>query len=288
MGEEIVDQGTPKVSDSLLGGDNTPPEGTPAPEGTPEGNWIDKIPEAYRENPNVSKYKSQEDFMNGHLSLVKKVGEKGLSLPEKNSSDDDMQDFYSKIGRPEKAEDYTKWVGETVEDAEGNQVQTFQFEESREKDFNDFSHSIGLRDEQRLKMMDYYSGMTMQMQDDMLNVQQDVAEKTQNDLRKEWGDDYGHKMQDVQATVKNLGILDDLNELGLGNNYNAIKMVESISKKIGESGIKGINQTPSSNFDDRIKALKDNDAFNDKSHPDHKAVKANYISLFKERQESLK
>ena len=59
---------------------DTAPTETPT-ETTPE-NWYDSLPDEYKSNPNVTKYKSQEELLNGHINLTKKIGEKGLTKPE--------------------------------------------------------------------------------------------------------------------------------------------------------------------------------------------------------------
>ena len=62
-------------------------------ETTPE-NWYDSLPDEYKSNSNVTKYKSQEEFLKGYVNLTKKIGEKGLKKPE---TDEDWKKAYVRL-----------------------------------------------------------------------------------------------------------------------------------------------------------------------------------------------
>ena len=129
---------------------DTAPTETPT-ETTPE-NWYDSLPDEYKSNPNVTKYKSQEELLNGHINLTKKIGEKGLTKPE---TDEDWNNAYAFLGKPETIESYKYTPNEELPDE-------IQLDEQMATSFKEVAHEIGLNPNQYEKLMSSYMAMNEQ------------------------------------------------------------------------------------------------------------------------------
>jgi hypothetical protein len=68
--------------------------------------WFDNLPDDVKADPNVSKYKTAEEFARGHQSVVKLVGQKGVIIPKDDAPQAEKDAFLNTLGRPEKPEGY--------------------------------------------------------------------------------------------------------------------------------------------------------------------------------------
>jgi hypothetical protein len=93
-------QGNPDTSNAQA--PSTPPmTGLSDPTPAPQANWLDQVPEAYRQSPIVTKYKTPDEFFKGVENLQKLVGQKqivnGLVPPGENATEDEWNAFMSPL-----------------------------------------------------------------------------------------------------------------------------------------------------------------------------------------------
>ena len=253
------------------------PTGETSSDGGVEESWLDSLPESHRENSNISKYKSQEDFLEGHLNLVKKIGEKGLERPGEDATDEERNAFYSKIGRPENAGDYS-WES-LNEEGESD----FDFDPDALSSAQEQLHAAGLTNDQYKVVMDLHKGQVMQGMADMDRYQQEQANQTTSNLQKEWGDKFDTKIAVVQKAIDKFGMGETIRDLGLGNNEQVIRMFSELSDKMGESNMTGDTSSSGGGFDQQLKAITSSKAYNDKTHPDHHKMKQARTDLYAKR-----
>ena len=66
--------------------------------------WIDELPaeiadtisEEYKDNPNITKYNSLDDFLKGHVNAASLVGN-SIRVPGEDAGETDKQEFYQKL-----------------------------------------------------------------------------------------------------------------------------------------------------------------------------------------------
>ena len=66
--------------------------------------WIDELPaeiadtisEEYKDNPNITKYNSLDDFLKGHVNAASLVGN-SIRVPGEDAGESDKQEFYQKL-----------------------------------------------------------------------------------------------------------------------------------------------------------------------------------------------
>jgi hypothetical protein len=245
--------------------------------------WRKDLPLEYRNNPNINKYNSLEDMMNGQLNLVKKLGEKGIQIPDEGADQATWDSYYTRTGRPESAEDYTNWEGDMQVDADGNETPKFDLDPEMYKQAKEHFHGMGLTDKQQLAVMGFYAKTTTQGQEQFVAEQAQQAQQAKSELHQEYGDHFDAKMRSVSAIADSLGVKQTLIENGLGNNPAVIKMLDKIGGMIGESRITGDVQNSADGFDNKLQAINAKLATVQKSSPEYAQLHQARLALYKKQ-----
>ena len=101
-----------------------------------ETSWLDSIPEEFRDKPSFTKYKSLEDFSKGYDNVTKMVGN-SVRIPTEESTEEELNEFYTKLGRPDSHEKYSYERPEMPEN--------IPYSEEAEKEFFKLSQIIILK-----------------------------------------------------------------------------------------------------------------------------------------------
>jgi hypothetical protein len=141
-------------------GNNTP--GTPSddPEKVPgggrldpeeSGNFLENIPEEYKNKPYMKEINSVDGLMKQFDNAMKLIGKKPYSIPEETAAPEEWDNFYNKLGRPEKPEDYK--INNSFEVEMGESGKEF------DNDLKKIFHQAGLTSKQSNLLQDGYSGI---------------------------------------------------------------------------------------------------------------------------------
>tara|TARA_R100001440_G_C2477036_1_gene112701 strand:+ start:346 stop:702 length:357 start_codon:yes stop_codon:yes gene_type:complete len=90
--------------------------GQAASEATTEFNFRDHIDETIRDDPSLSTYKDINGMAKSLINAQKMVGADKVAIPGKYTTPEEMDSFYSKIGRPETADGYELSSNEVIGD----------------------------------------------------------------------------------------------------------------------------------------------------------------------------
>lgn len=159
----------------------------------------------------AKKWGSADDALKSYRELQTHAS-KGLHLPGDNATADDWNTFYSKLGRPEKADGYQlKLNTESV-------PQNFPYDEKSAIEFRNWAHEAGLTPKQAQTLHDKFVGY----QAGAFTSAQEAAAKregdTHRDLVSDWGDadtsSYKQHVELMSRAVSQLGLKDALVELG--------------------------------------------------------------------------
>lgn len=243
--------------------------------------WYNKHGDQYKSNPNITKYATEEGFLDGHLNLVKKFGSKGIEMPDENAGPEAWDAFYSKTGRPESVDKYSEYQQNITVDDAGNEVGHFEFDPdglamAKQKFFDN-----GMSDKQVQSAMQVYADITTQREQQVFQQVEKEAQHTEATLRQAYGPEFEAKMKSFNAVAESLGIRDDLVAMGLGNNLNAIRMLDTLTDKIGESKITGDVMPSAGGYDAQLTAIKNSPGFRDKGHPNYNNLQSQRIALDK-------
>ena len=105
--------------------------------------WFNNIPQEYQERPSIAAFKDKgfEDFIKDYVNKDSLVGRKGVLLP-KEDDDEDLNRFYSELGRPETPENY-----ENIEVDVPEEIKDF-VDLSEVDNFKGLAHKYGLNNKQ--------------------------------------------------------------------------------------------------------------------------------------------
>ena len=257
-------EATPEVKDTVLA-EPTTEQKTEEPTVI---NFKDLIPEDYKDEKSLQNFASMDDFVKSYLSAQKLVGANKVAIPNKMATDEDWDEVYKKLGRPDKPDDYKY----SFKDDEINQDQL--------KSFNETAHRIGLLPKQAERIIKFYNEMNEQQQVDQTKVFEEKQVEAMSALKKEFGPTYNKRLdQAKKLATETLGtemlnntILKDGSRLG--DNVSVIKAFSMLADKLSEDEIikgEGTGYVTASEIEKEIAELtEDGSPYWNKTHPNHK------------------
>ena len=276
MSSEQITQETGPVEKTEPSTENTKPvEATIAPstETQPAAKtWKEAISEEFRNDPNIEKFTEIDALAKSYINATQMIGKDKVAVPNKNSTDDQWNEVYDKLGRPESADKYSLNAKSEV----------VPIDEQAIKQFAENAHQLGLNNKQAQGILEFYKnnmeGMAHQAKVDTETAQ---AQSTQQ-LRQEWGREFDTNIKKAGALAKanmNPEILDMQLKDGmrLGDHPEIIKGFAKIAGMMSEDKIVSTeSENVSSNTDveteiSDIMNNKDGPYWN-RSHPDHDKV----------------
>ena len=276
MSSEQITQETVPVEKTETSTENTKPvEATIAPstETQPAAKtWKEAISEEFRNDPNIEKFTEIDALAKSYINATQMIGKDKVAVPNKNSTDDQWNEVYDKLGRPESADKYSLNAKSEV----------VPIDEQAIKQFAENAHQLGLNNKQAQGILEFYKnnmeGMAHQAKVDTETAQ---AQSTQQ-LRQEWGREFDTNIKKAGALAKanmNPEILDMQLKDGmrLGDHPEIIKGFAKIAGMMSEDKIVSTeSENVSSNTDVETEI---SDIMNNKdgpywirSHPDHDKV----------------
>ena len=231
--------------------------------------WKEAISEEFRNDPNIEKFTEIDALAKSYINATQMIGKDKVAVPNKNSTEDQWNEVYDKLGRPESADKYSLNAKSEV----------VPIDEQAIKQFAENAHQLGLNNKQAQGILEFYKnnmeGMAHQAKVDTETAQ---AQSTQQ-LRQEWGREFDTNIKKAGALAKanmNPEILDMQLKDGmrLGDHPEIIKGFAKIAGMMSEDKIVSTeSENVSSNTDveteiSDIMNNKDGPYWN-KSHPDH-------------------
>ena len=257
-------EATPEVKDTVLA-EPTTEQKTEEPTVI---NFKDLIPEDYKDEKSLQNFSTMDDFVKSYLNAQRLVGANKVAIPNKMATDEDWDEVYKKLGRPEKPDDYKY----SFKDDEINQDQL--------KSFNETAHRIGLLPKQAERIIKFYNEMNEQQQVDQTKVFEEKQVEAMSALKKEFGPTYNKRLdQAKKLATETLGnemlnntILKDGSRLG--DNVSVIKAFSMLADKLSEDEIvkgEGTGYATASEIEKEISELtEEGSPYWNKTHPNHK------------------
>ena len=231
--------------------------------------WKEAISEEFRNDPNIEKFTEIDALAKSYINATQMIGKDKVAVPNKNSTDDQWNEVYDKLGRPESADKYSLNAKSEV----------VPIDEGAIKQFAENAHQLGLNNKQAQGILEFYKnnmeGMAQQAKVDTETAQV----QSEQQLRQEWGREFESNVKKAGALAKanmNPEILDMQLKDGmrLGDHPEIIKGFAKIAGMMSEDKIVSTeSENVSSNTDveteiSDIMNNKDGPYWN-KSHPDH-------------------
>ena len=276
MSSEQITQETVPVEKTETSTENTKPvEATIAPstETQPAAKtWKEAISEEFRNDPNIEKFTEIDALAKSYINATKMIGQDKVALPNKNSTEDQWNEFYDKTGRPESADKYSLDVKSDVVPLDTGAV----------KQFAENAHKLGLSNKQAQGVLEFYKN-SMEGTAQQSKVDTETAQvQAEQQLRQEWGREFDNNVKKAGALAKaniNSDILDLELKSGIrvGDHPELIKGFAKIASMMSEDKIVAPESDSASKITDiesEISTITNNTdgPYWNKQHPDHDKV----------------
>lgn len=288
---------------SLTGGDGSPspepasggssggnPESLVQPEGQTSNNlsnagqsgnapnFLSGLDEAIVTDPSLKVFQGEDGQFNvqnlikSYVHAQKKIGEKGIQLPDKYATEEDWKSFYNKI-RPAELDKYE--VNAKVGEGE-------VLDEAMFKAFKESAHKNGLTTKQAQEIYNWYDSSIRQAVEQQQTQQNQLYEQEVAALQQEWGqgDSFKKEMSLAQRAISEFAdeeMKAAIKKAGLDNNITMIRLFNKIGKSLLQEDT--FNQESHGHFrytkDEAERKLAQiygdpNHAYWDAQHPSHK------------------
>jgi len=282
MSSEQITQNDVPVEETTQTTTDTPQQtvsSTTTEQPTVAKSWKDTISEEFRSDPNIAKFTEIDALAKSYINATRMIGQDKVAVPNENSTDDQWNEVYGKLGRPESPDKYKLEV----------QSETVPLDENTVKQFAENAHKLGLNNKQAQGVLEYYkNSMEGSLQQARIDTETAQANAEQ-ELRKEWGRSYDENIKKAGAVAKANMSEDILNmELkdgtSIGDHPAVIKGFASIANILSEDKLvstESENVDRGTDYEAEIsKIVNDRDGpYWNKSHPDHDKVVQQVFTL---------
>jgi hypothetical protein len=214
--------------------DPTPENLSPSPDAnaTP-ALWFDKLDPDLRNNPGITKFKSEADLAKSYVELQKALGKDKVTLPTDKSTPDELKAFWKKIGAPEKPEDYDIGDEDIVEQA--------RLDFATKEQFRKAMYEEGYTKKQFDAAWKFYKQSTNNRITQEVEAIKKMRDVSETELRGKWGAAYEAKVEGAQKVInsffKDKGVRKEFEVLA--NDKGFIEAMADIAERLGEDKIGG-------------------------------------------------
>lgn len=220
-------------------------------------------------------FKSFDDVVTSYINLEKYQGvpaDKILKLPDENNADE-VNAFYKKLGRPEKAEDYKFEIAEGFNDAIAKAIAPELFK-------------AGLSQKQAAAI--YKSLENAKIEEN--KALEAAGIKAEEDLKAEWGTNYDANLKAAKQAARIAGVTpEQIEALQKATDFKTVmNLFKNLSSKFSEDILRGAGDNKQSKFTltpqqarEKIEQLKTNAEWQKKIGSGDKAALQEYDELVK-------
>ncbi len=232
-----------------------------------ETNWKDSLSDDIRDDTSLKDIHDVNSLAKGYVHAQGMVGKDKIALPGKYGTEEDWNQVYSKLGRPETSDGY-EFEYKLPEGDDGSNLNAFK----------EVSHKLGLLPQQAQGILQFYDELNAAVVNEAEITLNDNREGVVKDLQKEFGKATDSKIQLAERVAKqfaNPEIFETKLADGtpLGNHPAIIRAFIKIGEAISEDKLQG---APQENIMTPNVAQKEIDAlmnkgqpYWDKNHPNH-------------------
>jgi hypothetical protein len=220
-----------------------PSEPTATETPTTEVSWRDSLPDDIKGNTSLEKFSDVSTLAKSYINAESMIGKDKMVVPGVNTTEDEWNDIYTKLGRPSTPDEYNLELA--LEEGEAVDDQLFA-------SFKDAAHKHGLSPQQAQGILDYYSAISTETLNEQSNAGMLAQEQSSRELREEWGRSYDDNLSKASQIGKQyLG--EDAFQLQmadgsmLGDNATLIKGLAKLAMVMSEDTLVGDKDSVTSN-----------------------------------------
>ena len=165
---------------------------TSTTQSTTQSTWKDSISEEFRKDPNIEKFTEIDALAKSYINATRMIGQDKVVIPTNNSTEEQWNEVYDKLGRPESAEKYSL-------DAKSKVV---SLDENAVKQFAETSHKLGLNNKQAQGLLEFYK-QNMEGTAQQAKIDTETAQaQAEQELRSEWGREFDVRVKQASSLAK--------------------------------------------------------------------------------------
>jgi len=202
--------------------------------------WRSSIPEEIRGHKSLDTIKDVGSLAKGYVNAQSMIGADKIALPGKHATDDDWNNVYTKLGRPEEPSGY---------ELSNNLPEGQEPNEKMLEWFKGTAHKAGLSPRQAQIVLQDYNEMNQSQSSVDTGQAEQMVMDTETELKKEYGQAFEDRMSTGNAVAKQFGA-EGIDEIQLadgrtlGDHPDIIKMMVNIGQfmkeKMGEDTLEGV------------------------------------------------
>lgn len=253
------------------------------PEAINNGEWRNLIPEQFATDASLKDIKTLENLVKSYINAQKMIGGEKVALPKKDWSEDDWNNFYSKLGRPESQDNYDLELEDIPEGMQRN--------EEYENKFKEFAYKNGFTADQTKSLWNFLASNSIDTYKEVMQNENQRLQEGWNNLKKDWGKAYNEKIG-IAKKVAALGgqeFIDLIKSKGLSRDPAFVKWAAKFGSMVSEDNLGADGaKTKSDVMTPREAKSKINSIIGDRNHPYHNKNDARYQEARKEMEELYK
>lgn len=229
--------------ETVIPDSTTTSQSTQSTQSTDTGNWRDSLSADLRNNPTLVNIPDIESLAKEHVNVQKMIGADRIVMPGEDATPEDMSAFYTKLGRPEKVEDYDL---SSIEIPEG-----LPWDGEFQNSMISRMHELGLNQKQVQGMLGAYVETVGSQFEQATGDMQRTRETGISDLRNAWGRSYEAQV-DLAKRAFIAGAGDNFEQVAglkmadggmVGDHPDIIRAFAALGGKMSEHGLVGATAT---------------------------------------------
>ena len=242
-----------------------------------ETSWRDSLSDDLKTNASLQKFSDVGTLAKSYINAEQMIGKDKMVVPGDNTTEDEWNDIYNKLGRPQEPGAYE--LKHEVGEEYLNQDMLTKFKET--------AHKYGLSPKQAQGVLDHYQEITNQVNVDNDNSVMLTQQENERSLREEWGRSYDENINKASSLAKTfLGeeilttkLADGSN---LGDSADLIRGLTKIANLVSEDKLVGdkTSTVDTANIQSQINTLTDaGGAYWNKMDPNHQSTVDKVLAL---------
>lgn len=249
--------------------------------------WKAGLSEELQRDPSIAHIPDVETMAKSYVNAQRMVGADKIAIPGSHGTDEEWNQVYDKLGRPEAPDGYELKMNNVPDGMSANQELVGWFQQT--------AHKVGLSPQQAQVLADEYNmmaGVAEQSPDEAALEAEAREQEGVRELQKEYGKAFDNKVGLAKAVLQEHGG-DGLLELKLSDGRplgshpdlvrTFVNIGDMLKSKLGEDSIKGPKSdgsiTPADAEKELAKIQVSGGPYWDRNHPGHSEAVAGALRL---------
>lgn len=190
--------------------------------------WMSQLSADLQTSEPLTRFPTLSDLGKAYLEAEGKL-QKAIFIPAEGATEQEFGDFFGKLGRPAKPEEYAV---ERPKLPDG-----MQYDEAMEKEFRAAAHKAGVSNRQFKALYDLFNSRQIAAYQSAAEQSAKALQASQDALKKEWGNDYDTKTELAKRALIFMGgqeLIDEVNRTGIGNSPSLVKVFAEVGRRLSD------------------------------------------------------